>query len=256
MDPLRDPGSGTEDSPICVVQWTEPTSRAYFLVLVRHGTGDHAVMCKVFPNTLSDEALTWFTSLKLGAIDSWRCLEKLFLDKFSTTGTIPKTRGDLTNIKQGDNETLLAYLECFKKTYDEIKGLSQDTVITCFEGEFRSRMLYTELQLHKFETIGEMFNVAFKVALAEGSAQEIHCKKREEYTETSPQDRRGKNRTRRIEMFTSLNTPKENLVTVLKEKLGVCDPAPTRTTNLPPETNQCSVASSKILATLSKIACN
>lgn len=60
---------------------------------------------------------------------------------------MPKTRGDPANIKQREDETLLAYLEHFKKTYDEIEGISQDTVITCFEGGFRLRMLYTKHQL-------------------------------------------------------------------------------------------------------------
>lgn len=72
--------------------------------------------------------------------------------------------------------------------YNEIEGISQDTVITCFEGGFRSRMLYTELQLQKLETIGEMFNVACKVALNEGSAQESQYKKKEKYAEASPQE--------------------------------------------------------------------
>lgn len=61
--------------------------------------------------------------------------------------------------------------------YDEIEGISQDTVITCFEGGFRSRMMYTELQLKKF---------ASKVALAEGSAQESQFKKKKRYSEVSP----------------------------------------------------------------------
>lgn len=120
---------------------------------------------------MSDKALTWFTSLIPETIDSWLALEKLFLDKFNTVGTISKTRGDLVNIKQREDESLLSYLDRFKKTYDEIEGISQDTVITCFQGELRSRMLYMELQLRKLETIGEIFNVARKVALAEGSAQ-------------------------------------------------------------------------------------
>lgn len=54
-------------------------------------TNDKVILCKVFPSTLSDKALTWFTSLKSGTIDSWHALETLFLGKFSTTGTIPKT---------------------------------------------------------------------------------------------------------------------------------------------------------------------
>lgn len=69
-----------------------------------------------FPSTLSDKALTWFTSLKSGTIDSWRTLEKHILDKFSIAGTIPKTRGDPADIKQHEGETLLSFLERFKKT--------------------------------------------------------------------------------------------------------------------------------------------
>lgn len=40
------------------------------------------------------------------------------------------------------------------------------------------------------------------------------------------EDRRGKNRTRKTETFTPLNVPKEDLVSVLKEKYGVPDPEP------------------------------
>lgn len=68
--------------------------------------------------------------------------------------------------------TLLAYLESFKLTYDEIEEISQDTAITCFEGEFWLKMLFTELQLQKHEIIGEVFSVAQKVALAKNRRQE------------------------------------------------------------------------------------
>lgn len=67
-------------------------------------------------------------------------LEKLFLEKFSTVGT-----GGPGQYKERDEKFLLSYLDRFKRTYYEIKGINQDTVITCFEGGFRSRMLYMEL---------------------------------------------------------------------------------------------------------------
>lgn len=75
-----------------------------------------------------------------------------------------------------------------------------------------------------------MFNVAREVALAERSAQESQFKKKEQLSEVSlpPPDRRGKNRTQKIETFTPLNIPKESLVTVIKEKFGVHDRAPSR----------------------------
>lgn len=94
------------------------------------------MVMKAIPRTLLDKALTWFTSLKSGMIDSWHTVEKIFLDKFSTAGAMPKIRGDLANVKQKDDETLLSFLERLKKTYDEIEGNSQDTVITCFESSF------------------------------------------------------------------------------------------------------------------------
>lgn len=73
-------------------------------------TNDEVVMYKDFSSTLSDKVLTWFTLLKPGIIDSWLDLEKSFLDKFSIIRTMPKTRGDLTNIKQKEDETFLLYL--------------------------------------------------------------------------------------------------------------------------------------------------
>lgn len=73
-------------------------------------TNEEAIPCKAFPSILSDKAMTWFTSLKPGTIDSWRDLEKSFLDKFSTAGKSQKMRGDLMNIKQKDGEALLTYL--------------------------------------------------------------------------------------------------------------------------------------------------
>lgn len=110
-------------------------------------TTDEAVLCKAFPSTLSKKALTWFTSLKTNNIDSRCTLEKMFLDKFSTTGEIQKTSVDLTNVKQGDDEPLLDYLEGFKRINDDIEGLSQDIVVTYFEGRLRSHALKTEFGL-------------------------------------------------------------------------------------------------------------
>lgn len=110
-------------------------------------TNDEAVLCKAFPSILSDKALTWFTSLKPETINSWHDLKNSFLDKFSTAGKIPKTRGDLANIEQREGETLLAYLERIKQTYNEIEEIRQDTMITYFEGGFQSKMLFYKIQV-------------------------------------------------------------------------------------------------------------
>lgn len=207
---------------------------------------------------MSDKALTWFTSLKPGAINSLSALEKLFLDKFNIAGSIPKTRRDLANIKQRDEESPLSYLDRLKKTYDEIEGISQDTVIMCFEGGFKSRMLYIEFQLRKPETIGEMFNVARKVALAEGSAQDGQPKRKERLGESTlpTYDKRGKKRTRKTETFTPLNVPKESLVAVIKDKFGVWDLPRYEQTRFPHGISQNTEVSITITDTPSRITFN
>lgn len=58
-------------------------------------------------------------------------------------------------------------------------------------------MLYTELQLWKSETTGEMFSIKQKVALAKGSAQEGQPMMKKRLAESSlpPFEKLGKNWT-------------------------------------------------------------
>lgn len=102
----------------------------------------------------------------------------MFLNKFSTIGEIAKTRGDLTNVKQCDGNLLFDYLERFKKVYDKIEGLSQDTIMTYFEGGLRSHALKMEFLLHRLQTFGEMFKTTKHVALGiEQSDQKLNSVK-------------------------------------------------------------------------------
>lgn len=75
-----------------------------------------------------------------------------------------------------------------------------------------------------------MFNIAQKVALAEGSAQDIQFKKKDKFLEgSSPHfDRKGENRVRKNDSFTPMNASKESLTSVIKEKYRVQDPTPMR----------------------------
>lgn len=47
---------------------------------------------------------------------------------------------DATNVKKRNGETPLAYIDILKKVLDEIKGLSDDTILGCFVVKFK---LYT-----------------------------------------------------------------------------------------------------------------
>lgn len=165
-------------------------------------TNDVAVLCKAFLSTLSDKVLTWFTSLRPNSIDSWSNFGKLFLDKFSTAGTLPKKRGDLANIKPRQDESLLSYLGQFKKTYEEIEGLSQDTVITCFEGGFRSKTLFTKLQLRKSTLIDAISTWLFRSPWLKKVSTILQHEEKKRQRSSSPRQSRpnktSKERRRRI----------------------------------------------------------
>lgn len=95
-------------------------------------------------------------------------------------------------------------------------------------------MLYTELQLRKPETIEEMFNIARKVDLEEGSEQDTHFKKEDKFSKVSSRfDKKRNNWIKKTESFTPLNILIENLISVIKEKYGVQDPTPMLPQNLP-----------------------
>lgn len=84
-------------------------------------------------------------------------------------------------------------------------------------------MLYTKLQLRNPRTIGEMFNVARKVALAEESAQNLSIKGKEKVDEVPPKKIHTRNFEKKNfgnknkgakESFTPLKVTKETLISV------------------------------------------
>lgn len=69
------------------------------------------------------------------------------MDKFSMIEDLPKIKGELTNIKQWDEESLLSFLEKFKKASVDVEDLSINIIHTYFEGELKDPHLMSELQL-------------------------------------------------------------------------------------------------------------
>lgn len=96
---------------------------------------------------VSSSRKPWFTTLKLDSNYSWVKLKKCFMDKFSMIEDLPKIKGELTNIKQWDEESLLSFLEKFKKASVDVEDLSINIIHTYFEGELKDPHLMSELQL-------------------------------------------------------------------------------------------------------------
>lgn len=100
-------------------------------------------------------------------------------------------------------------------------------------------MLYIELQLRRPETIGKIFNVARKVALAESSALESSVGRKDKHLEfrrsslSNLLERKEKSRQKKPKTFTPLNVSRESLGEVIKDKYGVCYLAPMKPQSCP-----------------------
>jgi hypothetical protein len=57
-----------------------------------------SIKCKLFSTTLRKGAMTWYTNLPLGSIDSWGELCRLFTAHFTTSRKHPKTKATLEAI--------------------------------------------------------------------------------------------------------------------------------------------------------------
>ena len=128
-----------------------------FRVAISLLTDRDELFCKAFPATLSGKAMSWFAALKTGSISSWSQLQRTFLNAFATAGALPKDKSDLSNIKQRRGETTLQYLQRFKQTLDDIQGLSEEVIMTCFEGGILpGTVLKTEFGARPPTSVGEM----------------------------------------------------------------------------------------------------
>ncbi|GAU50103.1 hypothetical protein TSUD_374520 [Trifolium subterraneum] len=70
---------------------------------------------KIFPTTLVEGAMAWYTCLPHGSITSWKDLCKQFTSHFTSSRKHPKTEANLEAVRQGPDETLRSYIERFNK---------------------------------------------------------------------------------------------------------------------------------------------
>lgn len=83
---------------------------------------DDAMMCRMFPASLGDAALRWFTRLLAGQIDNFWELVEQFRAKFITNIKVVKGLEALRNLKKMKGENLCEYSSRYWETYQETKG--------------------------------------------------------------------------------------------------------------------------------------
>lgn len=84
-------------------------------------TSNDALLCKVFPASLGDEALYWLNSqLPPRSITSFSQLCEAFMSRFVTSDTTEKETNHLLALKQRPDETLRQYASRFWALYNKI----------------------------------------------------------------------------------------------------------------------------------------
>ena len=92
-----------------------------------------ALMCKIFPSSLSPMAMRWFNGLKANSIDSFKKLTQSFGARFITCSRVTLPLGSLLSISMREGETLKAYSDRYWEMFNEIDGSYDDVAISTFK---------------------------------------------------------------------------------------------------------------------------
>ena len=64
------------------------------------------IKLQLFPFSLKDVAATWFDSLPIGSVNSWKDLVEVYMSRFSPLALTSEKRGEIIVFKQGEEESL------------------------------------------------------------------------------------------------------------------------------------------------------
>ena len=94
---------------------------------------DEALMCKIFPSSLSSVAMRWFNGLRVNSIDSFKKLTRAFGTHFITCSRVSRPLGSLLSLSMREGEILKAYSDRYWEMFNEIDGDYDDVAINTFK---------------------------------------------------------------------------------------------------------------------------
>lgn len=92
-------------------------------------------MCKVFPSSLGDLALKWFSCLEPRLICSFQELAAAFVTRFVTNSKQPKDVGALLTLKKQNSENLKENSTRYWRLYNEVEGSNEQVAVAIFKLE-------------------------------------------------------------------------------------------------------------------------
>ena len=93
---------------------------------------NEAIVCRVFPLTLSEAASQWFSDLPPQSINNWKTLKDKFVLHFTNSKRQFKSKFHLETIKKMKDESLREYITRFNNEVLEIRNIEPNLVLYFF----------------------------------------------------------------------------------------------------------------------------
>ncbi|XP_050224955.1 uncharacterized protein LOC126674533 [Mercurialis annua] len=200
-----------------------------------------AILCRVFPTTLTRTAQRWYNKLKPGSIKSFASLSTDFLNRYLTNVPAKTTISVLRSCIQEERETLINYIERFNKQAMKIDNLNVDMATEALREGARFCKLVDKMLVNKPTTFSNLKGIAQKYFKLDEGRKAIRGKeakgkeskeKPKEKSKSRSEDKRGKpEESRRFapqgrydprddeRNFTPPNTNRTNVLMWIKESV-------------------------------------
>ena len=177
-----------------------------------------AILCRVFPATLTNTAQRWFHRLLKNSISTFEELIEQFRTRFITNISPKKSINDLRLCKQDDNETLRSYLDRFNKIAMQIEHLSNELAIDALKFGTKLRKLRDKITTKKPQTFSEAMAIATKLIDLDEDRRDMQKKddervpKQREERRESRRDYSSKKQRSDDNKYAPLNTPRSEIL--------------------------------------------
>ncbi|XP_021626962.1 uncharacterized protein LOC110625632 [Manihot esculenta] len=119
-------------------------------------THSDALMCKVFPTTLTGPAWAWFNSLDAGSIKSFLDLASVFISRFIRGVPAKRKTSYLEIVRQRRNESLREYVARFNSEALQILELDEARVVEAMQKGTTSPKSFGSLCRKTATTLAEL----------------------------------------------------------------------------------------------------
>ncbi|XP_022843205.1 uncharacterized protein LOC111366739 [Olea europaea var. sylvestris] len=120
------------------------------------------VMCKAFPQTLTNAARDWFSTLEPNSIALFLDLADKFSAFFASSKRIRKTAAFLMQLRQGQNETLRDFMTRFNKERLQIPDVHITAVVSALTYAIKCEAFKMSLSKTSPKTVTELLTRAEK----------------------------------------------------------------------------------------------